>query len=72
MYHRIQALRTAAGLSQQEVADFLQCSQTVYRAYERGERAIPLAIAIRLALFYGTSVDYLAGLTDERKPHPRT
>ena len=39
--------------------------------YERGERELPLRLAVRLAEFYGVSVDYLVGLTDEQRPYPR-
>ncbi len=45
-------------------------SQTGYSKYEIGENNIPTDILIKLALLYGTSIDYLLGLTDERKPYP--
>ena len=31
----------------------------------------PLDAVIKLAEFYGVSIDYLVGLTDEPKPYPR-
>ena len=34
------------------------------RNYERGDVDIPTAILIRLADFYGVSIDYLLGRTD--------
>lgn len=37
--------------------------------YERGERPLPLELAVRLAQFYGTSVDYLVGLTRNKTPY---
>ena len=58
-------------LTQKQVAEYLRCDQSLYSKYERGERVLPLEYAIRLAVFYKTSTDYLLGLTDERKPYPR-
>ena len=34
---------------------------TVYQRYERGEREIPLWAAIKLADYYGVTLDYLVG-----------
>ena len=65
MYKRIKDLREDADLSQKQLANMLQMHTTTYARYETGERKIPLDIAIRLAQFYGVSLDYLAGLTDE-------
>lgn len=72
MYHlRIRDLREDRDLKQQVVANVLSCSQVCYSRYETGERAIPLESLVKLAAFYGTSVDYLLGLTDEPQPYPR-
>ena len=49
------------------VAKVLMCDQSLYSKYDRGERAVPLEIMIKLAQFYGTSIDYLVGLTDNPK-----
>ena len=46
-------------------------SQTGYSKYETGENDIPTEILIRLAEIHGTSVDYILGLTDQRRPYPR-
>jgi len=47
------------------------CDQSLYSKYEREDRELPLRLAIMLAEFYGVSIDYLVGLTDEPKPYPR-
>lgn len=60
---RIRDLREDRDLTQKEIADYLLCDQSLYSKYERGERPLPLELAVRLAQFYGTSVDYLVGLT---------
>lgn len=69
--YRIRDLREDADMTQKQVAEYLRCDQSLYSKYERGERVLPLEYAIRLAVFYKTSTDYLLGLTDERKPYPR-
>ncbi|MEY8383211.1 helix-turn-helix transcriptional regulator [Christensenellaceae bacterium 44-20] len=66
-YRRIRDLREDADLSQRQLAKELGMYKTTYANYERGEREIPLNVAIRLAKYYGVSLDYLAGLTNERK-----
>ena len=68
---RIRDLREDADLTQQQVAAALLCDQSLYSKYERGERELPLHLAVQLAEFYGVSVDYLVGLTDETAPYPR-
>ena len=69
MYRRIRDLREDKDLNQTSVAKMLGMSQTGYSKYETGENDVPTVILIRLAKFYNTSVDYILGLTDERKPY---
>lgn len=71
MYRRIRDLREDADKTQNEMGEVLQCSQRIYSNYERGDVDIPTQILIKLALFHNTSVDYLLGVTDERKPYAR-
>ena len=71
MYPKIRALREDHDLTQTELAEQLGMSQTGYSKYETGENDVPTAILIRLSELYGTSVDYLLGLTDEKSPYPR-
>ena len=68
MYKRIKDLREDKDLSQKEIAKILNMSQTGYSKYEVGTNDIPTKILIKLAQFYNTSVDYLLGLTDNKKP----
>ena len=60
---RIRDLREDRDLTQKEVAALLHCDQSLYSKYERGERLLPLDLAIRLADYYGGSLDYLTGRT---------
>ena len=64
MYRRLRDLREDKDMNQTQVAKILGMSQTGYSKYETGENDIPTAILIKLARFYGTSIDYLLGETD--------
>lgn len=66
-YYRIRDLREDNDLTQKEVADKLFIQREVYRRYETGAREIPLNIAILIAKLYNVSLDYLAGLSDEKE-----
>ncbi len=72
MYKNIRELRKDHNLKQRQLAEHLRCSQRTYSDYENGKTRVPPDILIELSRFYGTSVDYLLGLTDEKKPHPRS
>ena len=71
MYQRIRDLREDHDLLQKDLAAYLQCSQVCYSNYENGRRDVPTEVLIRLSEFYKTSVDYLLGLTEEKKAYPR-
>lgn len=64
MYQRVRDLREDHNLKQRDMAKILNCSQQVYSNYELGQRDIPTEILILLSAYYGVSVDYLLGLTD--------
>ena len=69
MYRRIRDLREDHDLTQTQIAKILGMSQTGYSKYETGENDIPTAILIQLAEYYQTSVDYLLGRTNNKKPY---
>jgi transcriptional regulator with XRE-family HTH domain len=64
-------MREDRDLSQQEIATFLMCDQSLYSKYERQERPLPLDLADKLADYYGVSLDYLVGRTAQKKPYPK-
>ncbi len=66
---RIRDLREDNDLKQKQIAEYLMCDRSLYSKYEREERPIPVALLVKLAEFYKTSVDYLLGLTDNPKPY---
>jgi len=67
---RLKELREDRDLRQADLADYLHIRQNSYSQYENGQRQLPLAMLIQLALFYKTSTDYILGLTDELQPYP--
>lgn len=71
MYQHIRDLREDKDMTQKQMAEILNCSQRIYSNYERGDVDVPTQILIKLAEFHNTSVDYLLGLTDEKKAYPR-
>lgn len=69
MYKRVRDLREDRDMTQKQMAEYLQIHQTTYSDYELGNLNIPVEILIKLAKFYGTSIDYIVGITDEPKPY---
>lgn len=69
MYQRIKDLREDHDFLQKQVAEYLNCSQVCYSYYEIGRRDIPTDVLIKLAALYHTSIDYLLGVTDIKKPY---
>lgn len=71
MHGNLRALREDKDLTQKEMAGLLKVHQTTYSDYELGKLNIPTDTLVRLALYFDTSVDYILGLTDEKKAYPR-
>ena len=71
MYNRIRDLRKDRHLTQKQIGQILNMSQTGYNQYEIGKNDIPTKVLIELAKFYNTSIDYILELTNERKPYPK-
>ena len=68
-YQRLKDLREdrSQPLKQQDVAELLKTTQQTYSLWERGDREIPFHHVITLAKFYNVSIDYIAGLTNDKK-----
>ena len=69
VYQRIRDLREDRDLKQRELAEYLQIHQTTYSGYELGQVNSPPEVLIKLAKYYGTSIDCLLGCTDNPKPY---
>ena len=65
-YDRIKDLREDSDKTQQELAEYLGTSSQHYGKYEMGRAEIPFERAIMLAEFYGVSLDYIAGRTNNK------
>ena len=66
-YTKIRDLREDRDLNQTQVAEMLGMSQTGYSKYETGENDVPTEVLIKLADFYGVSIDFLLGQTNNPK-----
>ena len=69
---RLKEIRQDRELQQIDIAKVLKTSQVQYSRYERGIRVMPVDKIAKLAKFYDVSIDYLLGLTDIRKPYPKS
>ena len=63
---KIRDLREDHDKTQQEIADILGTSQTMYARYERGANEMPIRHLIVLCKYYGISADYILGLNDSK------
>ena len=67
----IKEIREDRDLKQSEVAKILDITQAQYSRYELGVNNIPIEKLDKLASFYETSIDYLLGRTEEKKPYTK-
>ena len=56
---RLRLLREAANLSAAEICRALEINKSSYSLFEQGKRVVPEYLKVRLAEFYGTTLDYL-------------
>ena len=64
---RIRDLREDNDKTQQEIADALGTSQTMYARYERGANELPIRHLISLCKYYNVSADYILGIDEDNK-----
>lgn len=64
---KLRGLREDNDLTQQQIAEMLGTSQTMYARYERGANELPLRHFVALCRLYNVSADYLLNTT----PDPR-
>lgn len=63
---RLRDLREDSDKTQQQIAEVLGTSQTMYARYERGANELPIRHLYTLCEFYGVSADYILGLSNKR------
>lgn len=66
-FPRLKDLREDEDLSQEEIARVINTTQQYYGQYEKGARPIPFDRAVKIAEFYSVSLDYIAGLTNDKR-----
>lgn len=66
-FKRLKDLREDKDLFQKDVAKVLGISQQYYSQYELGKFTMPIELLIKLSNFYNVSLDYIVGLTDNKK-----
>ncbi len=71
MKTRLRELREDNDLTQEQCAKIAYISKNSYIRYEKGERIPPLDTIALFAKYYGTSIDYISDLTDEKSIYPR-
>ena len=59
IFKNIRGIREDRDLKQKDIAKLLNVSQNTYSQYETGVIALTAEVLIKLADFYGVSVDYL-------------
>jgi len=69
--NNLKKLRKENKISQIELSSNLKLSQNGYSQYETEKRDIPTKVLHLLADYYNTSIDYILGRTNEKKPYPK-
>ncbi len=72
MIDRLKEIREDKDILQKDIAKILKITQVQYSRYETGLRLIPIDKLYILADYYHTSIDYLVGRTDEKKPYKKS
>lgn len=69
--NRLKQLRKEKGYTQIKIQMLTGIDQSDYSKIESGKRYFTFEQCRKLAIALDTSMDYLAGLTDEKKPYFR-
>lgn len=67
---RIRELRVDCGLQQKQIAQDLHLSKQAYSNYELGQREPSIDMLLKLADYFGVTVDYLIGRDDKAQSEP--
>lgn len=70
--NRLKELRKSKGYTQVKMQILTGIDQSDYSKIEKGKRYYTFEQCRRIAIALNTSMDYLAGLTDEQTPYPRS
>ena len=64
---RLKELRKERGLSLKEIAEILGVADSTVSLYENSKREASYAILQKLSVFFGVSIDYLLGVSEDRQ-----
>ena len=67
VFERIRDLREDHDKKQRELAEYLGVQQNTYSDYETGKITVPIEALIKLADYYGVTLDYLVGRDKPKK-----
>lgn len=70
-FEAIRNLRIDGGYTQKQIAEMLHIKQNTYSQHEIGVLNYPADVLMKLADFYGVSVDYLLGRTKNKTPYQK-
>ena len=71
LFENIRSLRIDNGYTQKQIAEYLHIKQNTYSQYEIGVLNYPIDVLLKLADFYGVSVDYMLCRTNVPTPYPK-
>ena len=71
MRTRVKELRTAAGLTQQQLAEQVHVSSRTIISIEKGQYSPSLMLAYRLAVVFGVTVEELCCLKENKEQEDR-
>lgn len=66
-YKNLRGIREDRDIKQKEVAAYLNVSQNTYSQYETGVISLTAEVLVKLADYYGVSIDYLLDRTNNPK-----
>ena len=66
-FKNLRALREDRDIKQKDIAKVLNVSQNTYSQYETGVISLTAEILLKLADYYGVSIDYLLDRTNNPK-----
>ena len=70
--NRLKELRKERGFTQVKMQMLTGIDQSDYSKIENGKRYMSFEQCIKIADALDTSMDYLAGRTDQKEPYPKT
>ena len=68
---RIRELREDNDYKQTYVANAIHVAQTTYSDYEKGKVRIPVECVVELARFYDVDLNFIIGVSDEKREFPK-